>query len=92
MKYSLWAWQCRGGRGHISGRDNTPPDIALPVGGTKGTGEGLGIAVWCDKILYYTRVIEYGGVKLPQCTKCFTLGTRGFFKALASLRSAQASN
>ena len=66
--------------------------VTLPYqGGLRGWG-GLGIAVWCEKILYYTRVIEYGGIKLPQCTKCFTLGTRGFFKALASLRSAQASN
>ena len=73
------------GRGHISGRDITPTDTPLRL-------VGLGNAVLCDKILYYTRVIEYGGVKLPQCTKCFTLGTRGFFKALASLRSAQASN
>ena len=37
------------GRGHIGGRDNTPPDIPERL-------EGLGIAVWCDKILYYTRV------------------------------------
>ena len=57
-----------------------------------GEAGGLGNAVLCGKILYYTRVIEYGGIKLPQCTKCFTLVTRGFFKALASLRSAQASN